>query len=372
MEKPLPGQQNYLAAFIKAAQYLASLTAQQDVWSETGKVLVNFFGADVGAFGERRADGKIIAHHWTFSDRVPIQSDFGSETKEAIAEVLESGFLAWRLIFTPDPFSLAFLPITQENQVTAVMLAGYRMSEPFPKELFNVYLAVAGLVGTTAARLASEIELREHRQHLEELVEERTVELTETNELLQQEITERMRAEEIIKQMAYHDALTGLPNRRLFSDRLKVAMAHAQRNQRRLAVMLFDLDHFKDVNDTLGHSMGDRLLQAVGERLTSLLRKEDTVARMGGDEFMVLLPEVAGGEGAAEVAQKILESIREPFVFDGHEIHVTTSIGIALYPDAGEDGDTLMKNADIAMYRAKDQGRDNYQSWRPMTQEQQA
>ena len=176
-------------------------------------------------------------------------------------------------------------------------------------------------------------------------------------------ITERERAEETIKQMAYHDALTGLPNRRLFNDRLNLAMAHASRNQQKLAVMLFDLDHFKEVNDTLGHSVGDQLLQDVSERLTSLLRKGDTVARMGGDEFMLLLPEVVQVEDAAKVAQKILEAIRESYVFDGHELHVTTSIGIAFYPDDGEGADTLVKNADIAMYRAKDHGRDNYQSW---------
>ena len=190
------------------------------------------------------------------------------------------------------------------------------------------------------------------------------------------DITERKRAEETIRQLAYHDTLTGLPNRRLFNDRLNLALAHAHRNQQKLAVMLLDLDHFKDVNDTLGHGVGDQLLQVVSEQLTNLLRKGDTVARMGGDEFMLLLPEVAGGEGAAEaasasvVAQKILEAIREPFVLNGHELHVTTSIGIAMYPDDGGDADMLMKNADIAMYRAKDQGRDNYQCWQPITQEQ--
>jgi len=181
-----------------------------------------------------------------------------------------------------------------------------------------------------------------------------------------EDITERKRAEETIKHLAYHDDLTGLPNRRLFNDRLTLALAHAQRSQQKLAVMLLDLDHFKEVNDTLGHSVGDQLLQVVSKRLASLLRKGDTVARMGGDEFMLLLPEIAGGEGAAEVAQKILEAFREPFILDDHEIHVTTSIGIALYPEDGEDGDTLMKNADIAMYRAKDGGRDSYQRWRPI------
>ena len=179
------------------------------------------------------------------------------------------------------------------------------------------------------------------------------------------DITERKRAEETIKQMAYHDALTGLPNRRLFNDRLNMALAHAHRSQQKLAVMLLDLDHFKDVNDTLGHSVGDQLLQIAGERLTGLLRKGDSVARMGGDEFMLLLPEIAGGEDPARIAQKILEAFRKPFVLDGHEFHVTTSIGISLYPEDGEDADTLMKNADIAMYRAKDLGRDNYQRYTP-------
>ena len=151
----------------------------------------------------------------------------------------------------------------------------------------------------------------------------------------------------------------------LFNDRLNMALAHAHHGQLLLAVMLLDLDHFKDVNDTLGHSVGDELLQAVGERLASLLRKGDTVARMGGDEFMLLLPEIDRVEDAAKVAPKVLEAIREPFIFDGHELTITTSIGIAIYPEDGEDADTLMKNADIAMYRAKDGGRDNYQCYTP-------
>jgi len=174
---------------------------------------------------------------------------------------------------------------------------------------------------------------------------------------------ERKRAEETIRQLAYHDSLTGLPNRRLFNDRLNLEMAHANRNQQKLAVMLLDLDDFKDVNDTLGHSVGDQLLQAVAQRLRSLLRQSDTVARMGGDEFMLILPEIAEEEGATKVATKVLAAFRKPFVFDGHEIRITTSMGIALYPDDGEDSDTLMKNVDIAMYRAKDRGRDNVQRY---------
>ena len=196
MKKPLLGQHDYLDAFIKTAQYLAGLTTQQDMWGETGKALVNFFGADLCVFGKRKADGEIAGHHWTFSDQTSNQKNLGPETKEAIAEVLESSFLTSQIIFTPDPLSAAFLPITQKSQVTDVMLVGHRMSGPIPKELLNVYLAIARLIGTTAEGLASEIELRKHRDHLDELVKDRTAKLTKTNEQLQQDITERKRAEE--------------------------------------------------------------------------------------------------------------------------------------------------------------------------------
>lgn len=177
----------------------------------------------------------------------------------------------------------------------------------------------------------------------------------------QSELEERKRAEETVRQLAYHDALTGLPNRTLFNDRLGVALAHARRNRERVAVILLDLDHFKDINDNLGHSMGDKLLQAVGERLTMLLRESDTVCRMGGDEFLLLLPEMAMVEHAATAAERILKAIRNPFALGRHKLHVTASLGIAVYPDDAEDGETLVKNADAAMYRAKESGRDNYQ-----------
>jgi diguanylate cyclase (GGDEF)-like protein/PAS domain S-box-containing protein len=174
------------------------------------------------------------------------------------------------------------------------------------------------------------------------------------------DITERKQVEETIRRLAYYDAVTGLPNRTLFSDRLTVAVARARRNGQRLAVMLLDLDHFKEVNDTLGHPVGDQMLQAVGERLTRLLRRSDTVCRMGGDEFLVLLEGISKMEDVDKVADAILGGLREPIVLQDHELHVTTSLGIAIYPEHGEDPDNLIRNADIAMYRAKDKGRDNY------------
>ena len=183
--------------------------------------------------------------------------------------------------------------------------------------------------------------------------------------ILSLDISERKRAEEMIEHLAYHDALTGLPNRTLFEDRLAVTLAQARRKKQMAAVMFLDLDRFKVVNDTVGHTLGDQLLQSVAERLTGLMREGDTVARVGGDEFTLLLPEVARSEDLVEVAERILEALRQPWVLDGHEFRITTSIGIATYPTDGEDAQSLLRNADTAMYRAKDQGRDNYKLYTP-------
>jgi diguanylate cyclase (GGDEF)-like protein len=183
------------------------------------------------------------------------------------------------------------------------------------------------------------------------------------HESTQRELAERIRAEEAVRRLAYHDTLTGLPNRTLFNDRLGVALAHARRNKQRVAVMLLDLDHFKGVNDTLGHSVGDQLLKAVGDRLVSVMRESDTVCRMGGDEFLLLLPELAEPGHANNVAGRILQVIRQPFVLGRHVLRVTTSAGFAIYPDDAEEGDDLVKKADAAMYRAKERGRDNYQRY---------
>jgi diguanylate cyclase (GGDEF)-like protein/PAS domain S-box-containing protein len=179
------------------------------------------------------------------------------------------------------------------------------------------------------------------------------------------DITARKQAEEELQYRATHDLLTDLPNRLLFSDRLSLGLAQAQRNHKKLAVMLLDLDYFKDVNDTMGHSAGDRLLRVVGNRLTELLRSGDTVARVGGDEFLLLLSEIGGIEDANTIAQKILEAFRRPFILDDHEIMITTSIGVAIFPDDGDNADILVKYADVAMYRAKDKGRDNFQRYTP-------
>ncbi len=171
---------------------------------------------------------------------------------------------------------------------------------------------------------------------------------------------ERKRLEENIKRMAHHDALTNLPNRALLDDRLVVALAHARRNKEMLAVLYLDLDGFKAVNDTHGHTIGDQLLKDVAKRLTNLLRDEDTVARMGGDEFTLLLTEIKQKEDAAKVANKILNAMKEPVALDTYTLNITTSVGIALYPSDGEDAETLLRNADTAMYKVKENGRNAY------------
>ena len=174
------------------------------------------------------------------------------------------------------------------------------------------------------------------------------------------DVTERKQIEQQLNHMATHDVLTGLPNRMLFIDRLEVALAQSKRNRHKLAVMMLDLDNFKNVNDTLGHMVGDQLLKEVGYRLSGLVRQSDTVARLGGDEFIILLSDIERREDSVGIAEIVLKAFQQPFVFGNHKITSSTSIGIAVYPDDGEDIDALLKNSDMAMYSVKTQGRNNY------------
>lgn len=217
----------------------------------------------------------------------------------------------------------------------------------------NRFMSVPAMVGETLAGQVSLANSVRNYTNKDVVVVERLAALYAI-------AVQRKRAEETIAQLAYHDPLTGLPNRALFNDRLSLAIGYADRNQQKLAIMMMDLDNFKDVNDTLGHNTGDRLLKAVSERMVGFLRKTDTVARVGGDEFVLIFPETTKLEDSVKIADIILLEFKEPFVIDDHKIIITPSIGIAIFPDDGNDAETLVKNADIAMYHAKEQGKNRF------------
>jgi diguanylate cyclase (GGDEF)-like protein/PAS domain S-box-containing protein len=184
------------------------------------------------------------------------------------------------------------------------------------------------------------------------------------------DITPYKESQQHIMHLATHDALTGLPNRALLQDRIQQAIVHDMRRRDRAAVLFIDLDEFKTINDSLGHDVGDLLLRKVAERLASCVRSEDTVARQGGDEFIVLLPSVAAAQDAAKVAESLLAALNEPFEIQHKQMHVGASIGIAVFPDDGMSVDALMKNSDIAMYHAKESGRNTYQFFTESMNEQ--
>jgi diguanylate cyclase (GGDEF)-like protein/PAS domain S-box-containing protein len=179
------------------------------------------------------------------------------------------------------------------------------------------------------------------------------------------DVSDERREREALRALVYRDALTGLPNRRLFEDRLEIALAQAHRYRHRLAVIFLDVDRFKQVNDTLGRAAGDELLKAVSARLAESVREGDTVARLAGDEFTLLLPGIHYTEDLAAISRKLVETMRRPFPLGGRDVCVTASGGISLYPEDGEDAETLVRKADTAMYRAKERGRDNFQLFSP-------
>ncbi|HEY8856947.1 MAG TPA: EAL domain-containing protein [Rugosibacter sp.] len=229
--------------------------------------------------------------------------------------------------------------------------------------------AVWMLEDITGRRLAEET-LRDAHDVLESRVLERTKELESVVVQLQQEVSERIRAERNVWEIAHHDSLTGLPNRVLLHDRLEQVLASGQRNRHQAAVMFLDLDRFKKINDTLGHAIGDELLKHVAQRLTSVVRAVDTVSRIGGDEFVILLDEISSVGDALLVAEKILAALDPVIMIEGHALQATPSIGISIYPDDASDAVLLMKNADAAMYHAKDGGRNTFRLYSSKMDEQ--
>jgi diguanylate cyclase (GGDEF)-like protein/PAS domain S-box-containing protein len=174
------------------------------------------------------------------------------------------------------------------------------------------------------------------------------------------DITVRKELEEEIKRLAYRDPLTNLPNRLLFNDRVELTIASSRRYSKRFALMIIDVDKFKKINDTYGHDVGDKLILHIGAKIQEVLRKSDTIARFGGDEFLLLLPDIRGRQDVEKIAKKIFDLFQKKMIIDGKKLSSTLSMGISIFPDDGEDSSTLLKNADTALYEVKDSGRNNY------------
>ena len=217
-----------------------------------------------------------------------------------------------------------------------------------------------GLATDITERKQTQSVIERYQADLEARVRERTHELALANAQLQAEMAERDQLARQMRTMAHYDAITGLPNRNLLQDRLAQALLGAKRHQNLAAVMFLDLDRFKNINDTLGHAVGDALLEQVARRLSTAVRASDTLARIGGDEFVLLLPHVSGRDQAARVAEKLLSVLNTQLNVAGHSLEVSTSIGVCVFPDDGEQADVLLRNADTAMYQAKASGRNTY------------
>lgn len=214
-------------------------------------------------------------------------------------------------------------------------------------------------------RRTAQFQIEQHKDKLEDLVGERTKQLLEINESLERQITERKRAEENLKHLALYDPLTNLPNRLLLMTHLDHAIQQADRTGKEVIVLFMDLDHFKNINDSLGHAAGDDLLRTVSARLREGLRKDDTIARLGGDEFVIVMEQAAMTDDGSERAEKIMQILSGKFDIQGHELFIGASIGISRYPRDGTQGDELIQHADAAMYAAKEVGRNNYQFYTP-------
>lgn len=300
----------------------------------------------------------------------------------------------------PDDAMVVWMPVRDHNgDVLGALAFGWRL-DALAEQISRSQrkLAIGVLVGFSALfallmfaaarardmlrkhefeRLLAQEELASERDAFERKVDERTQDLRLANRNLQIEISERQRSEDLIREVAFYDALTKLPNRTLFKSDLERALAEAKRRDTRLAVMFIDLDNFKRINDTLGHNMGDELLRQAAQRLSGCIRGEDSlaslvrkgsadrdsgnsVARLGGDEFTVLLHDVGSSFNAAHVSQRIIEAFAPPFVLDIYKVRVSPSIGIAYYPLDGATAEELLRHADTAMYNAKQRGRNTF------------
>ncbi|HXH38059.1 MAG TPA: diguanylate cyclase, partial [Thermoanaerobaculia bacterium] len=308
----------------------------------------------------RAVEGMANVRVWSFRD---VTARFAAEA------ALRESELRYRLLFEQNAAGVCVSevagPILDCNLTFSAML-GYARYELIGRRASELYVRPAeraeilSLLRDSTTLTSVEVELRKKdRGSMWALMN-----LTAVGDRIHTtvvDISDRKRAEEQIEFHAYHDVLTHLPNRKLFTDRLTHSLSRARRSSKSLAVMFVDLDHFKTINDTLGHEAGDELLLEMASRLRANVREDDTVARLGGDEFTIILAELRQPEDAVSVAEKLIRAVVQPLSIAGTTIEVSASIGIALFPDDGSDAESLLRNADSAMYRAKESGRNTYQ-----------
>jgi diguanylate cyclase (GGDEF)-like protein/PAS domain S-box-containing protein len=314
---------------------------------------------------ERYSIGRTVAgvanvRVWSFRD---VTARFAAEA------ALRESELRYRLLFEQNAAGVCVTETGGEIidcNLTFAMMLGYSRSSLIGRNAGELYVRtsdrddIVEMLRDSTTLNSVEVELRKQdAQSMWALMN-----LTLVGERIHAtvvDISDRKRAEEQIEFHAYHDVLTNLPNRKLFTDRLTHTLSRARRSGKPLAVMFVDLDHFKSINDTLGHEAGDELLLQMARRLRDNVRDDDTVARLGGDEFTIILSELRHPEDAISVAEKLIKAVEQPLTISGTSIEVSASIGIALYPDDGADAESLLRNADSAMYRAKEAGRNTYQ-----------
>jgi diguanylate cyclase (GGDEF)-like protein len=265
-------------------------------------------------------------------------------------------FVVFVMIGTPTSYLVAFAVLLS---TTFMISASFNINRIHKNEVeltYNNELLINNLNSEIGHRESVQRELEASKRDLEVKVKERTKDLVETNTSLERVIEKKEMAEQSLQYLAYHDELTGLPNRNLLVDRVGQAIKSSSRDKQQLAILFLDLDRFKNINDSLGHSVGDRLLQEVSSRLFKTLREQDTISRNGGDEFVIVLERLTDTNEAVNVAKKIINCLTETFDIQSHKIHIGASIGISIYPTDGDSPLVLLRNADTAMYRAKQAG----------------
>jgi diguanylate cyclase (GGDEF)-like protein len=341
----------YLALFDQYAETRALIETKSDEYLATARAIEPLL---------EKLDADASRDAIVTRDRVYVATQFTTATivgVSLVATLLGLGIALYisRRIARPVNECLSFAQGVARGELTTRLKPKYE--DEFAALANSLNSMTQSLQESHAALEQRAVQLAEANQGLQHEIGERKL----TDQKLQQEVREHQLAAERAEYLSYYDGLTTLPNRSMFSKLLNQAISLARRDAKQLAVLFLDLDGFKNVNDTLGHGAGDLLLQEFGKRLQGCLRESDTVARLGGDEFVVLLPALRDTADAEMVAHKILAAASKSFVALGRESHVTASVGVSIYPKDGEDEQSLMKNADIAMYQAKENGKNNFQ-----------